>query len=637
MIKLSIIIPAYNAEPYIHELINCLEPQVIFRNDIQVVVVDDGSTNPLKIEKPWVEFHKHNANKGISAARNTGMKYAKGKYIQFIDADDLVAENFIEYVIHKIDAENFDYMLLSWKSLKGGMQFDIKLNDNNSELPPMNVSACTRTYKASFIGDVRFNEKKSASEDEEFNRKLDFKNGRKSVATEYMYFYRTDTPNSNSKRFLAGETGMQRIVYYYKHVTADMTDLIDEFKKADEYAEVMLLTNKNDIPELGKYCRIYKPMHIKATEKRGEPCDFIEIMPQPIITQVVIYASWLEIIGGIETFTYAFVRRLSKYYDIIVICDSMDELQIRRLEEYVRVMKNDLTTTIICDTLIMNRVIDKIPENIKYGKSVQMVHGNVFPNYKLPTDRQETVCVSETVKKSWGKATSDARVIQNMTFIEEQERPLLLVSATRIDTSDKGGDRMFKFAKLLKDQGIDFVWLVFTNRDLPRYVPANMIKMPPTQNVLKYIQMADYLVQLSGAEGFGYSIVEALTLGTPVIVTPLPVLSELGFKDKVNGYVVPFDLTDDLDVTFIKDIPSFDYEYNNEPLIKAWRKLLGNTTPKGDYDINKVYTNVRVTKRYHDNALNKDLEIGEVHRMRNERAKLVIDKGYGEACDNKNA
>ena len=78
MTKLSIIIPAYNAEPYIHELLDCLEKQLIFRTDVQVIVIDDGSTPPLKINRKWVEFYKNTKNKGISYTRNKGLKKAKG-------------------------------------------------------------------------------------------------------------------------------------------------------------------------------------------------------------------------------------------------------------------------------------------------------------------------------------------------------------------------------------------------------------------------------------------------------------------------------------------------------------------------------------------------------------------------------
>ena len=57
MIKLSIVIPAYNAEPYIYELLDRLESQIT--DEVQVIVIDDCSKKPLNINKPWVEFYKN--------------------------------------------------------------------------------------------------------------------------------------------------------------------------------------------------------------------------------------------------------------------------------------------------------------------------------------------------------------------------------------------------------------------------------------------------------------------------------------------------------------------------------------------------------------------------------------------------
>ena len=56
-IKFSIIIPAYNAEPYIHELLECLDKQMT--DEVEVILIDDGSDIPLKTKKyKWLRFYK---------------------------------------------------------------------------------------------------------------------------------------------------------------------------------------------------------------------------------------------------------------------------------------------------------------------------------------------------------------------------------------------------------------------------------------------------------------------------------------------------------------------------------------------------------------------------------------------------
>ena len=114
-IKISIIIPCYNAEPYIYQLLDTLTPQLT--DDVEVILIDDGSKEPVVFNHEKIKVIRQQ-NSGISKTRNKGLKLAKGKYIWFIDADDLVSDNAISYVLNKIDKQDFDYMDLSWKSLE---------------------------------------------------------------------------------------------------------------------------------------------------------------------------------------------------------------------------------------------------------------------------------------------------------------------------------------------------------------------------------------------------------------------------------------------------------------------------------------------------------------------------------------
>lgn len=629
MIKLTIVIPFYNAESYIKELLECLDPQVESRNDVQVILVDDGSSTPFKSDRKWLEVIRQD-NRGLAGARNTGIEAAKGEYISFIDADDVVAGYYVEKLIDKIDKEKFDYVEFSWKSLPGGPTMIFKLNSINDKLA--NVSACTRAFKMSFIGDRRFNERKRATEDEDFYRKMDFERGTKSVITEFMYFYRTTTPNSLSKQYMAGLLDVKRIVYNYKHITKDMTFLIDEIKKEDETNEVFVFTHKNDLPELEKYAQVRSPFAIKAMELRGEPTSLVKIIDTPLRTQVVFYNSLAFDIGGIETFNYNFVRQMSEYYDIIVLYETMNSQLIQRLEQFVRVEKNT-GQPIVCDTLICNRIFDEIPRNVSFKKSVQVVHGceNVSNGMKLPKDRDIAVPVSQAVVDSWGKEMPEPyTVIHNMTYFTETKKMLFLVSATRLDTPEKGQKRMVQLANKLREANIPFIWVYFSNRDLNTNI-ENVVRMRPSENVRDYMANADYLVQLSDSEAFCYSIVEALDLNTPVITTPLDVLPEIGLKDGKNGYIVPFDM--DFDVKKLLTVPKFTYNYDNKPIIKQWREILGNTKPKHDYKPDETHRWVEVTTTYKDLFFNKSFEAGDIVRMPKARADMVVNKGYGKIKD----
>ena len=114
MIKLSIIIPYYNAKEYTDELLDCLSPQLT--DEIEVILVDDGSTEPFETPYEWCHVIRKQ-NGGCSTARNMGLDNAKGEYIFFLDADDLVAKDFIKRVFDTIDKEQPDVIEFSLKSL----------------------------------------------------------------------------------------------------------------------------------------------------------------------------------------------------------------------------------------------------------------------------------------------------------------------------------------------------------------------------------------------------------------------------------------------------------------------------------------------------------------------------------------
>lgn len=610
-VKLSIIIPAYNAEPYIHELVDCLAPQLT--DEVEVIIVDDGSQKTLKVNNANFKVIRKE-NGGVSSARNVGIENSKGQYISFIDADDLVADNFVKSVISKIP---FDFLEMSWKSLPGGIQYFKKLNSDKDRLT--NPSACTRIFNRAFIGDVRFNEKKDSAEDEDFTRRLDLNRGKRAVILDYMYFYRTNVQNSGSKRAMRGETKTKRIVYFYNHITSDMDWLVDEIKEEDKLNEVIVMTHQNDIPDLGKYAQVIMPESIRGYELRGEKTSLFSRIRAPLCAQVVIFTENSYDVGGIETFTYDFCAQLHKEYDIAVLYKKIDKRHKERLEKIVRVICMDEVDKVECDTFIMNRIIEKVPANVTAKQIVQMCHTcKIKPEYKVPKARDKVVFVSQTAKDSFG---DDGYVIHNMTSGESATSPLLLVTASRLSTPEKGQKRMLKLAELFNNAEIPFVWLYFANARL-NGTPPNMVYMRPSMDIRGYIQKADFLVQLSDSESFCYSIIEALELGTPVITTPLPVLSEIGVNEK-NSHLVPFDIPDDFDVSpiFRDRKRNFKFNYDNESLKKKWHNILDNIAPP-------EFVDVEVTTTYNDNALNCLLEKGTKLQMEKRRALHVQEVGY---------
>lgn len=617
---LSIIIPIYNAEPYIGELIETLKPQI--NNQVEVIAIDDGSTDPYKAPYEWVKVYRQR-NKGLAAARNAGLKKAKGDIIAFIDADDLVADDYIKYILSRAE-ESWDYMDLSWRSLENNKYMFLLKNDQDRLANP---SACTRIFKRNFIGKLKFNEKKDVAEDEDFTRRLGLDKGKRACATKYLYFYRTETPDSLSKKYRDGRTTTKRIVYYFQEIKENDHFLLEEIKRDSKENEIVILTNRNALPELSQYAAIYKPQQTWAHEARGAANNYIKLRRAAMKTQVVIYTAQTFNIGGIESFIYNFCRIMAKHYDILVLYKTANASQLARLKQIVRV-EQEKGQPIECDTLIINRIHDSIPQNIKAKKTIQMVHGCKEAGIKrLPEDKGKLIFVSETAKDSFGEEAAGATVIKNMVETRETQNPLLLVSATRLDTEEKGQDRMRTLANLMHKQGVPFLWLYFSNREL-KEAPAGVVKMEPTLNIREYIKKADYLIQLSDTEAFCYSIAEALAEGTPVITTPLPVLKELGVKEGKNAHIVPFDL-EGVDTTKFYNIPEFSgAAYNNGLIVSKWKKVLGNTKPTGSYkpEPQKI---VEIINQYKDIELGRVVTAGELIPMPDKRAEEVQAAGFG--------
>lgn len=121
MKTVSVIIPAYNAGPFIENCINSILSQTY--SDFEIVVVNDGSTdNTLNLLKALQKkdsrlkiFSQKNA--GVSAARNTGLKNATGEYITFVDADDALLPDALETMVSLMD-DHTDFAVFSHNEVR---------------------------------------------------------------------------------------------------------------------------------------------------------------------------------------------------------------------------------------------------------------------------------------------------------------------------------------------------------------------------------------------------------------------------------------------------------------------------------------------------------------------------------------
>lgn len=201
--KLSVIIPYYNTYDLTRKLLIELIAQINNPN-VEVILVDDGCSEKRFDEYlSWLRtmdfsydsFIKviHKENGGVSSARNAGLDLAKGKYIAFIDSDDMIMSNYIETLLNLIDTRNEDIIYFNW----------LDVNTNEVIRHPSNPAVWKAIYKKEIL--PRFEECYKAKEDYFFNKELDKHEHTKYYYDKVLYIYNSGRENSLTQKDLRGE------------------------------------------------------------------------------------------------------------------------------------------------------------------------------------------------------------------------------------------------------------------------------------------------------------------------------------------------------------------------------------------------------------------------------------------------
>lgn len=143
---ISIIVPVYNAKPFLRRCVDSLLNQTA--QNLQIILVDDGSTDDglsvlASLRDPRIEIYTQ-THAGQSAARNLGLQHAQGDFIAFVDADDALAPDWCERHLQAIEAVDY-----------------VQSGYNNTRLPWHRyqfTSPCMRLYRREAIEGMRFTE-----------------------------------------------------------------------------------------------------------------------------------------------------------------------------------------------------------------------------------------------------------------------------------------------------------------------------------------------------------------------------------------------------------------------------------------------------------------------------------------------
>jgi glycosyltransferase involved in cell wall biosynthesis len=243
-IKVSVIIPVYNAEEHLGHCIDSLISQTL--NEVEFIFINDGSKDKSKdIIERYQQLDSrikliNQKNKGVSIARNNGLKIARGEYVGFVDADDYVQREYYEILYKAARKKNHDVIITNFESYSNGNIHintypfvegqTFKENYIQNDIIPYFLkedncnSVCNKLYKRKLIkeNNLKFPNQVALGEDGMFN--IDF----------FCF--------SNSGEYL-NYTG-----YHYREVQGSATRNIkdrDYFKRAIDAYQFKLPTSVN--------------------------------------------------------------------------------------------------------------------------------------------------------------------------------------------------------------------------------------------------------------------------------------------------------------------------------------------------------------------------------------------------------
>lgn len=204
----STIIPLYNVGNYLHETVKSILKQTIgFDSNIQIVFVNDGSTdNTEYIAKRYQKMYPENIiytsqkNQGVSSARNVGLSLATGKYIHFMDSDDVVSRNFYKKSLRLLESGENDIDFVASKIFFFDATYDkhysngkfkhTRIINVNDEPDKTILHLPTTVISRQAIGDLLFDTKLTVTEDAKFLNEILYKKKKYGVISDTTYYYR---------------------------------------------------------------------------------------------------------------------------------------------------------------------------------------------------------------------------------------------------------------------------------------------------------------------------------------------------------------------------------------------------------------------------------------------------------------
>ena len=256
--KFSIIVPIYNVEKYIAETIDSIINQSLgFKDNIQLILVNDGSKDKseeicLKYKNLYPEniIYLKKENGGVSSARNIGIDYINGQYVNFLDGDDKWESDSLEkiYDFFEKNKSEIDFVVARKELFEAKDGFHIldykfektKIVDIFEDYNFVQMDVTSVAIKTEVVKNIKFNEKLKYAEDADFINRVLLLRKKYGVIREAIHFYRKrlDDTSALQKASYSKSWFIDTIEYFHKEIINNSLNL---FGKVIPYIQYVIM------------------------------------------------------------------------------------------------------------------------------------------------------------------------------------------------------------------------------------------------------------------------------------------------------------------------------------------------------------------------------------------------------------
>ena len=277
---ISIIIPVYNVQDYLHKCLDSILQQTY--QNIEILLVNDGSTDT---SGEICDYYRtldtriqviHQCNQGISAARNTGFSHSHGEYILFVDSDDFIHPQMLSYMLYEMQRNNADLVCCKKKRVEPNFPLPTDSLDANAYSVTLyddykafyeiynprsytDMIVCwNKLYPRDLVSSFPFPPNR-IHEDEHFSPRV-LANSKTVAFIEYPFYFYVQRPNSIMKKPLTKKsldklTSLAENVAYFKETNHPEKSILENIRLFDYSISLCVTFRTQKNKELEKEIR----------------------------------------------------------------------------------------------------------------------------------------------------------------------------------------------------------------------------------------------------------------------------------------------------------------------------------------------------------------------------------------------